>query len=69
MTVTGRWCIMKSRITLAWMLVIFQIQVQPVPLFRLWFVLKRYNQFGFKPYMTNMEATIEVKGNRNESKK
>ena len=32
--------------------------------FRIWFVLQRYNQFGFKPFMTNMEATIEVTGAR-----
>lgn len=32
--------------------------------FRIWFVLQRYNQFGFKPFMTNMEATIEITGDR-----
>ncbi|MBT0725525.1 DUF3289 family protein [Rosenbergiella sp. S61] len=32
--------------------------------FRIWFVLQRYNQFGFKPFMTNMEATIEITGTR-----
>jgi len=37
--------------------------------FRIWFVLQRYNQFGFKPFMTNMEATIEITGGRSESKK
>ncbi|MFC0138710.1 YPO3983 family protein [Erwinia mallotivora] len=37
--------------------------------FRIWFVLQRYNQFGFKPFMTNMEATIKITGKRNESKK
>ncbi|MBU5378543.1 YPO3983 family protein [Pantoea septica] len=35
--------------------------------FRIWFVLQRYNQFGFKPFMTNMEATIEISGSRDES--
>ncbi|HAT24421.1 MAG TPA: hypothetical protein DCS81_08730 [Pantoea septica] len=34
--------------------------------FRIWFVLQRYNQFGFKPFMTNMEATVEITGGRNE---
>lgn len=34
--------------------------------FRIWFVLQRYNQFGFKPFMTNMDATIEIDGNLNE---
>jgi uncharacterized protein (TIGR03034 family) len=33
-------------------------------LFRLWFVLQRYNQLGFKPFMTNMEATIKITGGR-----
>lgn len=32
--------------------------------FRIWFVLQRYSQFGFRPFMTNMEATIEITGNR-----
>lgn len=35
--------------------------------FRIWFVLQRYNQFGFKPFMTNIEATIEITGGCNES--
>lgn len=35
--------------------------------FRIWFVLQRYNHFGFKPFMTNMEATIEIFGERNEN--
>ncbi|NEG62152.1 DUF3289 family protein [Pantoea agglomerans] len=35
--------------------------------FRIWFVLQRYNQFGFKPFMTNIEAKIEITGGRNES--
>ncbi|WP_158782140.1 YPO3983 family protein [Pantoea sp. BAV 3049] len=33
--------------------------------FRIWFVLQRFNQFGFKPFMTNMNATIEFNGSRN----
>lgn len=36
--------------------------------FRLWFVLQRYNKFGFKPFMTNMEATVDIVGRRNEIK-
>ncbi|EXU73992.1 YPO3983 family protein [Erwinia mallotivora] len=35
--------------------------------FRIWFVLQRYNKFGFKPFMTNMEATIEITGRRSEN--
>ncbi|MCU5772313.1 DUF3289 family protein [Erwiniaceae bacterium BAC15a-03b] len=34
--------------------------------FRIWFVLQRYNQLAFKPFMTNMEATLEIIGNRND---
>ena len=37
--------------------------------FRIWFVLQRYNQFGFKPFLTNMETTVEITGGRNDSKK
>ncbi|AML59335.1 hypothetical protein AXX16_3644 [Serratia rubidaea] len=33
--------------------------------FRIWFVLQRFNQFGFKPFMTNMETTIEIIGGYN----
>ena len=32
--------------------------------FHIWFVLQRYNQFGFKPFMTNMAAIIEITGTR-----
>lgn len=35
--------------------------------FRIWFVLQRYNQFGYKPFMTNMDATVEITGGRDES--
>ncbi|WBF45680.1 YPO3983 family protein [Serratia rubidaea] len=34
--------------------------------FRIWFVLQRYNQFGFRPFMTNMETTVQISGERNE---
>ncbi|MGN7971093.1 YPO3983 family protein [Serratia sp. 22264] len=36
--------------------------------FRIWFVLQRYYQFGFKPFMTNMEATVNISGGRNGNK-
>lgn len=36
---------------------------------RIWFFLQRHNQFGFKSFMTNMEATVEITGGRNENKK
>lgn len=29
--------------------------------FRIWFVLQRYDKLGFKPFMTDMEATINIK--------
>lgn len=32
--------------------------------FRIWFVLQRYYRFGFKPFITNMEAVMEVRGDR-----
>ncbi|HDJ1440406.1 TPA: DUF3289 family protein [Serratia rubidaea] len=34
--------------------------------FRIWFVLQHYNLFGFKPFMTNMEATVKISGRRDE---
>ncbi|WP_261641639.1 DUF3289 family protein [Erwinia mallotivora] len=34
--------------------------------FRIWFVLQRYNKLGFMPFMTNMEADIEIIGAHNE---
>ncbi|MCZ4059656.1 DUF3289 family protein [Pantoea sp. LMR881] len=36
-------------------------------LFRIWFVLQRYSAFGFQPFMTNIEATVEISGDRSES--
>ncbi|WP_034915578.1 DUF3289 family protein [Erwinia sp. 9145] len=30
--------------------------------FRIWFILQRYNKFGFRPFLTNLEAIIDVKG-------
>ena len=35
--------------------------------FRIWFVLQHYMHFGFRPFMTNMEATVEITGVRHES--
>ncbi|WNN47714.1 DUF3289 family protein [Siccibacter colletis] len=38
-------------------------------LFRIWFVLQHYNKFAFKPFMTNMKATVEIDGTyRNDNK-
>ncbi|EJF28827.1 DUF3289 family protein, partial [Enterobacter sp. Ag1] len=33
------------------------------------FVLQRYSEFAFKPFITNMEATIHIIGKRNGIKK
>ncbi|GAB3405503.1 DUF3289 family protein [Erwinia aphidicola] len=38
-------------------------------LFRIWFVLQRFNKFAFKPFMTNMEATVVITGGRSDNKK
>lgn len=35
--------------------------------FRIWFVLQRYNFFGFKPFLTNFSATIKISGKKNEN--
>ncbi|ARJ41620.1 hypothetical protein B1H58_06045 [Pantoea alhagi] len=32
--------------------------------FRIWFILQRFDQFGFRPFLTNMEATITLEGKR-----
>ncbi|MGV3345158.1 YPO3983 family protein [Enterobacteriaceae bacterium LUAb1] len=48
---------------------ILNIKFNQLNFFRIWFVLQRYNLFGFKPFMTNMEATVEITGECNENKK
>jgi len=48
---------------------ISKIKFSQFRFFRIWFVLQRYNQFGFKPFMTNMKATVEIIGDSNDSKK
>lgn len=30
--------------------------------FRAWFVLQRYTRFAFRPFLTNMEAIVDIKG-------
>ncbi|AVJ17751.1 hypothetical protein CLM71_11710 [Serratia sp. MYb239] len=32
--------------------------------FRIWFILQRYDRFGFQPFFTNLEATIDMEGGR-----
>lgn len=35
-------------------------------IFRLWFALQRWNEFGYKPFITEMNATVEINGVRGE---
>ncbi|MFZ4832183.1 DUF3289 family protein [Rouxiella sp. Mn2063] len=30
--------------------------------FRIWFVLQRYDKFGFRPFLTSLEATVDIEG-------
>ena len=46
---------------------ILKTKFSQLQFFRIWFVLQRYNLFGYKPFMTNMEATVEISGSRDES--
>ncbi|MBT0723874.1 DUF3289 family protein [Rosenbergiella sp. S61] len=46
---------------------ILKIKFSQFYFFRIWFILQRCNQFGFKPFMTHMEATVEINGGRGES--
>ncbi len=46
---------------------ILKTQFSQFHFFRIWFVLQHYIQFGFRPFMTNMEATVEITGVRHES--
>ena len=46
---------------------ILKTQFSQFHFFRIWFVLQHYIQFGFRSFMTNMEATVEITGVRHES--
>jgi uncharacterized protein (TIGR03034 family) len=48
---------------------ILKTKFNQLQFFRIWFVLQRYNHFGFRPFITNMEATVEILGGRDENKK
>lgn len=48
---------------------ILNIKYRQLRFFRIWFVLQRYNKLAFKPFMTNMEASVVITGGRNDSKK
>ncbi len=43
---------------------ILNVKFHQFHFFRIWFVLQRYSQFGLKPFMTDMDATIEITGTR-----
>lgn len=32
--------------------------------FKIWFVLQRFDRFSFRPFLTNMEAVIDIEGKR-----
>lgn len=32
--------------------------------FKIWFILQRFDKFGFRPFLTNMEAVIDIEGKR-----
>ncbi|RRZ96850.1 DUF3289 family protein [Erwinia sp. 198] len=46
---------------------IFKGESRNFNFFRIWFTLQRYNKFSFKPFITNMEATVEITGRHNEN--
>nr|WP_230979121.1 DUF3289 family protein [Intestinirhabdus alba] len=35
-------------------------------IFRLWFTLQRWNEYGYRPFITEMNATVEITGRRGE---
>lgn len=45
---------------------ILKIKFSQFHFFRIWFVLQRYNQFRFKPFITNIEAFIDISGSQCE---
>ncbi|MCG8710962.1 DUF3289 family protein [Brenneria sp. 4F2] len=32
--------------------------------FKIWFILQRFDKFGFRPFLTNMETVIDIEGKR-----
>ncbi|MDR7344005.1 uncharacterized protein (TIGR03034 family) [Pantoea alhagi] len=41
-----------------------KIKFKQFQFFRIWFILQRFDKFGFRPFLTNMEATISIEGDR-----
>ncbi|MBK0560505.1 DUF3289 family protein, partial [Klebsiella pneumoniae] len=35
-------------------------------IFRIWFVQQRYVKYGYRPFITEMNATVEISGRRGE---
>lgn len=35
-------------------------------IFRLWFTLQRWNKYGYRPFITEVNATVEISGRRDE---
>lgn len=35
-------------------------------IFRIWFALQRYVKYGYRPFITEMNATVEISGRRGE---
>ncbi|MGV7092164.1 DUF3289 family protein [Siccibacter turicensis] len=35
-------------------------------IFRLWFALQRWNKYGYRPFITEVNATVEISGRRDE---
>ncbi|EOC0419450.1 DUF3289 family protein [Cronobacter malonaticus] len=44
---------------------ISKVQFNAFTFFRIWFVLQRFNKFGFKPFFTNFEAKVTITGEYN----
>lgn len=42
----------------------YKLKFRQFQFFKTWFVLQRYTLFGFRPFLVNMEATIDLAGGR-----
>ncbi|MCU5771892.1 DUF3289 family protein [Erwiniaceae bacterium BAC15a-03b] len=45
---------------------ILKLRFHHIPIFRIWFILQRWEKFGYKPFMTNMEAVVDIIGKRTQ---
>ncbi|MFE8102128.1 DUF3289 family protein [Brenneria goodwinii] len=41
---------------------ISKLKFKQIQFFKIWFFLQRYKEFAFRPFLTNMEATIDIEG-------